>query len=292
MNVYSKNEVALRNEEDVMFEYLQKKHKKGYVRIVTNKGDLNFELHADLAPKTCQNFIGLAKKGFYKHVTFHRNIKNFMIQGGDPSGNGKGGESLWGKNVKFRDEFHTSLSHTGPGILSMANSGPNSNTSQFFVTYKSCKHLDNKHTIFGKLVGGLEVLKLLESLPVDKNDKPLEPVIMLDVVVFVDPFEDYFKDIEEAEQKKEEEKLKEKDNERGQWFSNPVHNKQSTTNQGVGKYLNSNQGLNPNKNPATVGQKRTQAEADSGSVATIESYEQQGKKKKLPTSNLSDFSSW
>lgn len=113
----------------------------------------------------------LSKQGYYKGVKFHRSIKNFMIQGGDPTGTGRGGESYWKKD--FVDEFKSNLSHKGRGILSMANRGKNTNSSQFFITFRSCQHLDNKHTIFGKLVGGLETLSKLESIPTDESDKPL-----------------------------------------------------------------------------------------------------------------------
>ena len=104
--------------------------KKGYLSIITSLGTLNFELHCDLTPKTTENFIGLCKSGYYDNVIFHRLIKNFMIQGGDPTGDGTGGESIWGE--PFFDEFKPQLSHSDRGILSMANSGPNSNSSQLF----------------------------------------------------------------------------------------------------------------------------------------------------------------
>ncbi len=113
-------------EEDVV-RYDRVK-KKGYVRLVTNVGPLNLELHCDYVPKTCENFMKLCQKGYYDGTKFHRSIKHFMLQGGDPTGTGTGGESLWGK--PFKDEFKQFLSHQGRGILSMANSGPNTNKSQ------------------------------------------------------------------------------------------------------------------------------------------------------------------
>lgn len=135
--------------------------KKGYVRLNTNMGALNLELFCEQVPKTSENFLKHCASGYYTGTKFHRSIRNFMIQGGDPTSKigvptGKGGTSIW--NTKFDDEFKPGLSHTGRGILSMANAGPNSNGSQFFITFRSCKHLDGKHTIFGKLVGGLETL--------------------------------------------------------------------------------------------------------------------------------------
>lgn len=123
-----------------------------YARIHTELGSLNLELHCDLVPKTCENWLALAESGYYNGTVFHRVIKNFMAQGGDPTGTGKGGSSIWG--ATFEDEFHHSLSHNTRGVLSMCNAGPNTNGSQFFITFKSAHHLDRKHTVFGKVVGG------------------------------------------------------------------------------------------------------------------------------------------
>ncbi|KAI0603300.1 hypothetical protein F4775DRAFT_533044 [Biscogniauxia sp. FL1348] len=164
---------------------------KGYARIETNLGDLNIELHTEYAPRAVWNFTRLAQKGYYKGVSFHRNIKNFMIQGGDPSGTGRGGASVWGKN--FQDEFDGPLTHDSRGILSMANKGKNTNSSQFFVTYRPVKHLDRKHTIFGKVVGGMDVLSKMEAVPTDGSDRPLNKIFIKDVVVYLDPFEEFQK---------------------------------------------------------------------------------------------------
>eukprot|EP00095_Tigriopus_kingsejongensis_P008357 maker-scaffold1160_size58366-snap-gene-0.8 protein:Tk08357 transcript:maker-scaffold1160_size58366-snap-gene-0.8-mRNA-1 annotation:"peptidyl-prolyl cis-trans isomerase-like 2" len=173
--------------EDSVVRYAMVK-KKGYVRVITNKGPLNFELHCDYVPKTCENFIKLCQKNYYNGISFHRCIRHFMIQGGDPTKTGSGGQSFWAE--PFGDEFKPHLSHTGRGILSMANSGPNSNTSQFFITFRSCKHLDGKHTVFGKVVGGMETLTLLEQVNTDNKDKPLEDIFIINTVVYVDPFTD------------------------------------------------------------------------------------------------------
>jgi len=128
--------------------------KKQYSATVkTEKGDFVIELYADKVPKTVNNFVFLAKDGFYNGVTFHRVIKGFMAQGGDPTGNGTGGPGY-----KFGDEFHPALRHNGPGILSMANAGPGTNGSQFFITHGPTPHLDNKHSIFGKVTEGLDVV--------------------------------------------------------------------------------------------------------------------------------------
>mmetsp|Transcript_5276 Transcript_5276/g.17819 ORF Transcript_5276/g.17819 Transcript_5276/m.17819 type:complete len:182 (+) Transcript_5276:39-584(+) len=120
----------------------------------------------------------------------------FPLTAGDPEGTGKGGSSLWGK--PFKDEFASRLSHTGRGILSMANSGPNTNGSQFFVTFKSCTHLDGKHAIFGRLVGGAAVLDAIEGLPTDRDDRPTRECRILGAQVFADPFEEVDKEEREA----------------------------------------------------------------------------------------------
>jgi len=173
--------------DDAIVRYARVK-KKGYAQIVTNFGPLNLELHCDIIPKACDNFIKLSKSGYYENTIFHRSIKNFMIQGGDPTGSGTGGESIW--KTPFKDELVQHLSHQGRGILSMANSGPNTNKSQFFITYRSCQHLDKKHTIFGKVVGGLDTLNKMEKIQTDKDDKPVEVIKILKIVVFVDPFQE------------------------------------------------------------------------------------------------------
>lgn len=135
---------------------------KGYVRLVTTKGQLNFQLDCALAPFACHNFILLCQRGYYNGVQFHRLIPNFMVQGGDPTGTGTGGESAWG--VPFRDECRPELRHDSRGILSMANAGPDSNKSQFFVTLRPTPHLNGKHTVFGRLVGGEETLDAIGTL--------------------------------------------------------------------------------------------------------------------------------
>ena len=128
--------------------------KKHYTATVkTEKGDFVIELFADKAPKTVNNFVFLSREGFYNGVTFHRVIKGFMAQGGDPTGTGTGGPGY-----KFGDEFHPGLRHNSPGILSMANAGPGTNGSQFFITHGPTPHLDNKHSVFGKVIQGMDVV--------------------------------------------------------------------------------------------------------------------------------------
>jgi cyclophilin family peptidyl-prolyl cis-trans isomerase len=121
--------------------------------IATPLGDIVVELFADKAPKTVNNFVALARDGFYDGVTFHRVIPGFMAQGGDPTGSGRGGPGY-----RFEDEFHPDLRHDGPGVLSMANAGPGTNGSQFFITHGPTPHLDDRHTVFGKVVEGMDVV--------------------------------------------------------------------------------------------------------------------------------------
>jgi cyclophilin family peptidyl-prolyl cis-trans isomerase len=135
-------------------------------------------MFADLAPKTTANFLELAGKGFYDGVIFHRVIDGFMIQGGDPTGTGRGGP---GYNIP--DEFGKGLAHTHPGIFSMANAGPNSGGSQFFITLAATPWLDGKHAIFGKVTSGLDIVQKIGKLKVGMGDKPVEDVVMEKVTV-------------------------------------------------------------------------------------------------------------
>ena len=126
--------------------------------IYTDKGTIELQLHADKAPITVNNFVFLAREGFYNGVTFHRVIADFMIQTGDPTGTGRGGPGY-----QFRDEIHPSLRHDGPGVLSMANAGPNTNGSQFFITHVATPWLDGKHTVFGRVTKGQEVVDAIRQ---------------------------------------------------------------------------------------------------------------------------------
>ncbi len=148
----------------------------------TNMGTIEIELYADQTPKTVENFVGLAKKDYYNGIIFHRVIPNFMIQGGDPTGTGRGGESLWGK--PFEDEIVPSLVFDEPGILAMANSGPNTNGSQFFITVAATTWLNGNHTIFGKVIEGMDVVYAISKVPTSKpGDKPLQDVVMESVTI-------------------------------------------------------------------------------------------------------------
>ncbi|MDD5465630.1 MAG: peptidylprolyl isomerase [Candidatus Omnitrophica bacterium] len=141
------------------------------VVLETNQGNIELKLMPDIAPKTCENFTKLAEKGYYNGLIFHRVIKGFMIQGGDPTGTGMGGESIWGK--PFEDEVTPVVKFDGPGILAMANAGPNTNGSQFFITCAKTPWLNMRHTIFGEVVSGLEIVQKIENTPVGANDRPI-----------------------------------------------------------------------------------------------------------------------
>ncbi|VEL27883.1 unnamed protein product [Protopolystoma xenopodis] len=136
-------------------------------------GTLIIELYWKHAPKTCHNFAELSKRGYYNGITFHRIIRDFMIQGGDPTGTGRGGASIYGRY--FADEIHPDLKHSGAGILSMANAGPNTNGSQFFITLAPTQWLDGNHTIFGRIALGMKVVQRLGMVEIDQFDRPREP---------------------------------------------------------------------------------------------------------------------
>jgi peptidyl-prolyl cis-trans isomerase-like protein 2 len=196
---HTSGERALLSDEDYMLKPKRIKQ-KGYARISTSLGDLNIELLPEYAPRAVWNFVKLAQKGYYNHTIFHRNIKGFMIQGGDPTGTGRGGQSIWGK--PFEDEFEGPETHKTKGVLSMANKGKGTNTSQFFITYRAAPHLDRKHTVFARVVGGLDTtLKSMEIAEVGEKDKPVDDIEIRDVSVFVDPFEEWEKERKDKEGK-------------------------------------------------------------------------------------------
>jgi cyclophilin family peptidyl-prolyl cis-trans isomerase len=145
--------------------------KKYTARMETDKGTMVLELFADKAPKTVNNFVFLSREGFYDGVIFHRVIPDFMAQGGDPTGKGSGGPGY-----RFADEFHPSLKHDKPGVLSMANAGPGTNGSQFFITHVPTPWLDGKHTVFGRIVEGMDVLM---SIPPRDPGRPENPGVKI-----------------------------------------------------------------------------------------------------------------
>ena len=145
---------------------------KPIVVLETNQGNIEIALKPEAAPKACENFLSLVKNNYYNDVAFHRVIKGFMIQGGDPTGTGAGGESIWKK--PFEDEVSGSVKFSKPGILAMANRGPNTNGSQFFITTEATPWLNQKHTIFGEVVNGMEVVTQIENSSTDMRDRPKE----------------------------------------------------------------------------------------------------------------------
>jgi peptidyl-prolyl cis-trans isomerase A (cyclophilin A) len=154
-----------------------------YAAFDTTEGKFKIKLFADLVPKTVENFVSLAEgtktgKPFYDGTIFHRVIPDFMIQGGDPEGTGRGGPGY-----RFADEFSPDLRHNKPGILSMANAGPNTNGSQFFITTVPTPHLDNRHSVFGEVVQGLDVVVAIGNVPRGANDRPLKDVVLNEVVI-------------------------------------------------------------------------------------------------------------
>ncbi|XP_052198209.1 peptidyl-prolyl cis-trans isomerase CYP71 isoform X2 [Diospyros lotus] len=147
----------------------------------TSLGDIHMRLYPEECPKTVENFTTHCRNGYYDNLIFHRVIKGFMIQTGDPLGDGTGGQSIWGR--EFEDEFHKSLRHDRPFTISMANAGPNTNGSQFFITTVATPWLDNKHTVFGRVAKGMDVVQAIEKVKTDKNDKPYQDVKILNVTV-------------------------------------------------------------------------------------------------------------
>lgn len=160
----------------------------------TNKGNIEVELYDDRAPRTVNNFVGLAtgskkwttpetgeiidEDPLYDDVLFHRVIDDFMIQTGDPTGTGRGGPGY-----EFTDEFHKSLRHDCPGVVSMANLGPDTNGSQFFITLAATPHLDDRHSVFGQVTDGMAVVRAIGSVATNADDRPIEPVVLDSVVV-------------------------------------------------------------------------------------------------------------
>jgi peptidyl-prolyl cis-trans isomerase A (cyclophilin A) len=169
-----------------------------YARFVTSLGNIVVQLEEERAPNTVKNFVGLAtgtqewadpktgesKKGvpLYSGTIFHRVIADFMIQGGDPLGSGRGNPGY-----RFADEFHPELHHTGPGILSMANSGPNSNGSQFFITEKATPWLDNKHSVFGRTVAGADLIPKITRVEKSAGDRPVKDIVLQQIEIFRSP---------------------------------------------------------------------------------------------------------
>ena len=145
-------------------------------RIKTERGDIVVDLFAGNAPLTVENFVNLARASFYDGTTFHRVIPGFMAQGGDPTGTGRGGPGY-----QFADEFNSELRHSGPGVLSMANAGPNTNGSQFFITLAATPHLDGRHSVFGQVSGGMDVLRAIRERDPGRDTQPGDQIETIEI---------------------------------------------------------------------------------------------------------------
>jgi len=161
-------------QEPVRYEGEIEVKKEGEMMVVleTTQGNIEIKLMPEIAPKACENFTSLAEDGYYDGIIFHRIIKGFMIQGGDPTGTGRGGASKWG--TPFEDEVTPDVRFDRAGLLAMANAGPGTNGSQFFITTQKAPWLDMKHTIFGEVVAGEDVVSKLDAIATDGSDKPVE----------------------------------------------------------------------------------------------------------------------
>jgi peptidylprolyl isomerase len=166
---------------------------KGEIAVMeTSQGTIKLKFFPDAAPKAVENFLGLSSKGYYNGVTFHRVIDGFMIQGGDPRGNGTGGQSLWQKS--FEDEFSPKYRFDKKGILAMANAGPRTNGSQFFITLGPTPHLNDRHTIFGEVISGLDVVEKIGKVRTGAQNRPVEPVVMKKITIELPPAKPETKD--------------------------------------------------------------------------------------------------
>jgi peptidyl-prolyl cis-trans isomerase-like protein 2 len=176
---------------EARWKAIRKLGKKGYVQLQTTLGNINIEVHCNFVPQTSWNFLTLCQRGYYDGLLIHRLIPGFMAQTGDPTVRGTGGESAFPKGKQFRDEFDSRLLHDKRGVLSMANSGTNTNGSQFFISFKAAKHLDFKHSIFGTVVGGATTLDRLEEVEIDaKTNRPTQDIKILHAIVLQSPLEE------------------------------------------------------------------------------------------------------
>ena len=151
------------------------------LNINTNQGTIQVDLKEEIAPKACENFLTHSKNGYYNGIIFHRVIPAFMIQGGDPTGTGTAGESIWGST--FEDEVAPNIQFNKPGLLAMANAGPNTNGSQFFITTASTPWLNMNHTIFGEVISGMDVVNKIENCKTGPMDKPIEDQKIINIEV-------------------------------------------------------------------------------------------------------------
>lgn len=155
------------------------------VTLHTTGGDIKIELFCERCPKTCENFLALASTDYYNNTIFHRNIKGFIVQTGDPTNTGKGGQSIWGQ--PFEDEIREDITHNTRGLVGMASNGPNTNKSQFYISYDAHESLDGKHTLFGKVIDGFDVLEELENTKVDTKYRPMVEHRIKSITIHANP---------------------------------------------------------------------------------------------------------
>lgn len=316
LTIQTKSERQLVNEEEYMFEKVaagegiskgkSKGKTKAFVRMETNFGSLDIELHVDKAPKTCYNFLELCRTGKYTDTIFHRNIKGFMIQGGDPTGTGKGGESIWGN--PFRDEFDVQGAHrhTQRGTLSMANKGPATNGSQFFFSYRDrLPHLDAKHTVFGRALGNdqgrFPTLDKMEAVPSEPGtDRPMRSIRILQVYVLENPFQDWKENLErrlarenmsEIEQKQRLDKKRRKEEDRTTWLGTNLGQKEGAA-IGADDYSSK---LSSGKLPSVgryLDKRPDKADSHESNGSAAYHGNHHTKKQKVNGGGFGDFSSW
>lgn len=274
---------------DALCAAMKRQKQKGLVRLVTTVGDLDLQLECDIVPKTCINFLTLVEEGKYDGTKFHRLIPKFMIQGGKPARKSEDEGSIWGG--AFEDEFDDRLKHAGRGILSMANAGPNTNKRQFFITFLSAPHLDQKHSVFGRVVNGLETLDRMETVAIDKKDRPLDTIQIIEAQIIQNPVPAakeserlrIQKQVEKREKEKEERKLFAS----GTSVSASKVTKVATTNRAqdlsIGRYL---------PKPKSNGKKKVRSQNEENGSNEFESI---GVTRLAPPpkkTSFGDFSSW
>ncbi len=176
------NNLKMKTEKKLMTDSTKSANEITVAIMKTNMGDIEIQLFPEYAPLAVESFVKHAETGYYKNVIFHRVIDGFMIQGGDPTGTGRGGESIWGK--PFKDEFTPKLKFDEPGILAMANAGPNTNGSQFFITLVPTPWLNNHHTIFGKVIEGMDVVSSIGKTKTEKpSNKPYSDIVIKSITI-------------------------------------------------------------------------------------------------------------
>ncbi|TFK27505.1 cyclophilin-like protein [Coprinopsis marcescibilis] len=192
MMIVGKEEKVLPSKRDITarlnLAFRIRHNPKMSVTFHTNHGDLKIEVFCEAVPRTAENFLALCASGYYNGNIFHRNIKGFIAQTGDPTGTGKNGQSIW--DVPFEDEIRSTLKFNARGVVAMANSGRDSNKSQFFITYAKQPHLDGNNTIFGKVIDGLDTLDSMERVPVNNKNRPLQEIKVSSVTIHANPIAD------------------------------------------------------------------------------------------------------